>query len=496
MTEDLALISATALAALYRSGKASPVEATKAVLAHIEAFNPLLNAFCWLDPEAALTAARASEERWHRGAPKSGIDGIPTTVKDLSVTRGWPTRRGSLAIGPHGPWLEDAPSVARMREAGAVLIGKSCTAEFGNMAGRTLSPLCGVTRNPWDPKLTPGGSSGGAAASLAAGMGTLALASDASGSIRAPSSHSGVFGLKTTAGSVPDYPSSYYGLKAVIGPMARTVADAALCMSIITRPDARDSYALPTSTDDFLGVLDRGIKGLRVAYSPTLGYADVDPEVAAIVESAVRLLSELGAEIELVEHVFDEPSHCNNIISSVGMANMFRIFGFTEADKKLMSSHLVERAEFGATLTALDYLAAREEREALGARMRQFHERYDLLVMPTRATPAGSAVASDPQDPRYAARFKHSPFGPAFNLTRQPAASVPVGLTADGLPVGMQVVGPLYSDALVMRVCHAVEMARPFAQPDLAQLRAIPTRGVVPRGIASMMEVLPDVAVA
>jgi aspartyl-tRNA(Asn)/glutamyl-tRNA(Gln) amidotransferase subunit A len=495
MTDDLALASATTLSALYRSRQASPVEATKAVLAQIDALNPLLNTFCWLDPDAALASARASEERWQRGAPKSGVDGIPTTVKDLSIARGWPTRRGSLAIGPRGPWLEDSPSVARMREGGAVILGKTCVPEFGAM-GLTVSPLCGVTRNPWNLAKTPGGSSGGAAASLAAGMGTLALASDASGSIRGPASFTGVFGLKTTFGSVPDYPSSYLGSKAVVGPMARTVADAALCMSVITRPDARDSYALPTPTDDFVGVLERGIKGLRVAYSPTLGFGDVDPEVAAIVESGVKLLRELGAEVDLVEHVFDDPSACNLTISSAGMANMFRVFGFTEADKKLISPHLVERAEFGAKITAVDYLAAREAREALGARMRQFHERYDLLVTTTLATPALGAEEGSPVDPRYR-KFKGvSHFGPAFNLTKQPAASVPVGLTAEGLPVGMQVVGPLYGDALVMRLCHAVEMARPFAQADLARLRAMPVPSAVPRGIASMMEAMPEVAAA
>ncbi len=493
MTEDLALVSATSLSALYRSRQVSPVEATKAVLAQIEALNPLLNAFCWLDPAAALASARASEERWQRGEPKSAVDGIPTTVKDLSVTRGWPTRRGSLGIGPRGPWLEDSPSVARMREGGAVLLGKTCVPEFGAM-GLTKSPLCGVTRSPWNPEKTPGGSSGGAAASLMAGMGTLALASDASGSIRAPASLTGVIGLKTTFGRVPDYPSSYLGSKAVVGPMARTVADAALCLNIITQPDARDSYALPPSGEDYVALLGQGIKSLRVAYSPTLGFGEVDPEVAAIVENGVKLLRELGAEVDIVDHVFDDPAACNATISAAGMANMFRVFGFTEADKKLISPHLIERAEAGARVTALQYLAAREEREALGARMREFHQKYDLLVMPTLATPAVGAEEEKPSDPRYRKFKTLAPFGPAFNLTKQPAASVPVGLTADGMPVGMQVVGALYADAKVLRLCHAIEMAKPFAQPDLARLKDIPVAASVPRGIASMKEALPEVA--
>lgn len=486
-------MSAVSLTALYRSKQASPVEAMKAVLDQVDSLNPLINAFCWLDRDAAMALARGSEARWQSGAPKSVVDGVPTTVKDLSYTRGWPTRRGSLALSARGPWTEDSPSVARMREAGAIIFAKTSVPEFAS-ANLTQSRLCGVTCNPWDPEKTPGGSSGGAAASLAAGMGTVALASDASGSIRSPSSYTGVFGLKTTFGSVPDYPSSYLGSKAVIGPMTRTVADAALCMSIITRPDARDSYALPPGPDDFAAIAGHSIKGLRVAYSPTLGYGAVDSEVAAIVESGVALLRELGAEIDLVERIFDDPAPCNAVISAAGAANMFRVLGIREEDKRLIAPHVVERAEAGARITAVDYLIAREQREALGACMRRFHQRYDALVTPVLAHPALGAGAEMPVDPRYR-KFKGlSAFGPAFNLTRQPAASVPVGLTADGLPVGMQVVGPLYADARVLRICHAIEAARPFVQPDLGRLKAVTVESPIPRGLLSMMEAMPEVA--
>ncbi len=237
--DELALASATELSALFRSRKASPVEALSAVLAQIEALNPAVNAFCWLDPESAMKAARESEQRWRDEAPLSDLDGIPTTVKDLSVTRDWPTRRACYAIPARGPWLEDSPSVARMRDAGAVLIGKTTVPEFG-AAFWTRSEMCGVTRNPWNLEKTPGGSSGGASASLAAGMGTIALGSDAAGSARTPASATSTFGLKSTFGRIPDYPSSYLGTLAVIGPMTRTVADAALCMNAITKPDPRE----------------------------------------------------------------------------------------------------------------------------------------------------------------------------------------------------------------------------------------------------------------
>jgi aspartyl-tRNA(Asn)/glutamyl-tRNA(Gln) amidotransferase subunit A len=494
-TQDLALLSATELSALFRARKASPVEATRAVLAQIDALNPVINAFCWLDPEQALASARASEDRWQRGEPKSPLDGVTATVKDLSVTRGWPTRRGCRAIAARGPWLEDSPSVARMREAGAVLLGKTTVPEFG-AAYWTRSELCGVTRNPWNPHKTPGGSSGGASASLASGMGTIALGSDAAGSARSPASFTGTFGLKTTFGRVPDYPSSYLGTLAVVGPMTRTVADAALCMNVITWGDPRDSYALPQDLNDFSFALTDGLTGLRIAYSPTLGYAEVDPEIAAIVQDGVKLLEDLGATVEVVDHVFDDPSSVLQTIMLPGVANAFRVFGFTEADKALMLPRLVDSAERGARISVLEFLAAREQREQLGAHMRRFHERYDLLVTPTLSIPAIGAEEDEPSDPRYRKIKNRTPFNAAFNLTKQPAASVPVGLTADGLPVGMQVVGALYADALVLRACHAVEMARPFRKPDLDAVRRFPVSAAVPRGLASMHEAQAELAAA
>ncbi len=210
MSDDIALMPAVRLLDHFKKRELSPVEVIQAVFDRIERFNPTLNAFCWLDEKRALGAAKDSEARWMKNEPCGYVDGIPVSVKDLSLTRGWPTRRGSKAIPEDGPWDEDSPSVARMREHGAVLFGKTTVPEFGAKSV-THSPLCGITRNPWNPTKTPGGSSGGAAASVASGMGTIALASDAGGSIRQPSAFTGVFGLKTTFGLVPDYPPSYLG---------------------------------------------------------------------------------------------------------------------------------------------------------------------------------------------------------------------------------------------------------------------------------------------
>lgn len=490
MSIELATLPASQASKLFETGQLSPYEMTSAIIDNIAALNPHINAFCWFDADAALKAARESEARWMRGAALGKLDGITFTVKDLSMTRGWPTRRGCRAIGPEGPWNEDAPSVARMREAGAVLLGKTTVPEFG-ASYVTQSELCGVTRNPWNLRNTPGGSSGGAAASVIAGMGTIALASDAAGSIRGPAAMTGTFGLKTTFGRVPDYPSSYLGSLAVIGPITRTVEDTWLCMNVITRHDSRDSYGLPPEEPD-LPIPDAAgsLTGIRILFSPTLGFAEVEPESAGIVREAVRRLETLGASVDEVDHVMEDPSDILLTIMSAGVANAFRVFKFSDADAAAMSPRLVGTAEFGRKLGMLQYMEACEKREWLGARMRKLHERFDLIVTPTLAVPAVGAESEDSVEARYAGFPNRSPFNFPFNLTKQPAASLPVGMTADGVPVGMQVAGPLYGDRAVLRACLAYQAAFPFAVPDLSEIARTERPAHVPQGLQSMLEAI------
>src|SRR6187551_565398 len=286
LATDLADCSALTLLALYRAGDASPVEATRAVLDRIERFNPLLNAFCHLAPDDALAAARASESRWKAGAPAGDLDGVPVSIKDLILAKGWPTLRGSRTVDPKQSWNVDAPATARLREAGAVILGKTTTPEFG-CKGETNSPLTGITRNPWNPQKTSGGSSGGTAAAIASGMGPLSVGTDGAGSVRIPAGFCGNFGLKPSFGRVPAYPLSPMGTVAHLGPHTMSVANAALMMNVLKRPDARDWTSLPYDDRDYLQGLDDGVKGLRIAFSPTLGYAKVDAEVAAAVAAAV-----------------------------------------------------------------------------------------------------------------------------------------------------------------------------------------------------------------
>ena len=275
--DSLEWATATELVAAYRAHEVSPVEVTQAALDAIEKGDSAINAWCLVDQESALKDARASEARWQLGQPQGLADGVPTSIKDLMLTRGWPTVRGSKLISPESSdWTEDAPSVARLRENGAVLLGKVTSPEFG-WKGVTHGPLTGITRNPWDHSKTSGGSSGGSAAAVAAGMGAWSVGTDGGGSVRIPASFTGVVGLKPTYGVIPLYPASPFGTLAHAGPLTRTVADAALMLDVLAAPDPRDWSALAAPTTSFRAGLNRGVHGLRIAFSSNLGYGTNDP---------------------------------------------------------------------------------------------------------------------------------------------------------------------------------------------------------------------------
>jgi aspartyl-tRNA(Asn)/glutamyl-tRNA(Gln) amidotransferase subunit A len=315
--------TATQLLALYRSGQASPTEATQAVLARIEQLNPRLNAYCLVDATSALASAAASTERWRRAEPAGPLDGVPVSIKDLILTRGWPTRRGSRTVDPDQPWDTDAPATARLREAGAVLLGKTTTPEFG-CKGETNSPLTGVSRNPWNLARTPGGSSGGTAAAVAAGLGPLSVGTDGAGSVRIPAAFCGNVGLKPSFGRVPAYPLSPFGTVAHLGPHAMSVADVALMLNVLAQPDPRDWTSLPPDGRDWRIGLEDGVRGLRIAWSPTLGYAkNVHPEVAAACAGAAQTLAELGARVEAQDPGIADPLDICTGLWFVGAATVW-----------------------------------------------------------------------------------------------------------------------------------------------------------------------------
>jgi aspartyl-tRNA(Asn)/glutamyl-tRNA(Gln) amidotransferase subunit A len=456
MTSRLHRLSAADLLRGYRSRRISPVEATKAMLEQICAKDGAINAMCLVDERATLQSARASERRWLKGSPLSQVDGVPVLVKDIILTKGWPTLRGSRTVDKSQPWTEDGPSVARLREHGAVFIGKTTTPEFG-WKGVTDSPLSGVTRNPWDVSKTPGGSSGGSAAAVAAGFAPLALGTDGGGSIRIPAGFTGIFGLKPSFGRVPAYPLSPFGTVAHVGPMTRTVEDAAIMMNVIAKSDARDWHALPYDGRDFTKALAGGVSGLRVAFSPRLGGHKVEAEVAGLVRAAVDALSGLGARVEETDPGFDDPSGIFRVLWWSGARNL--LSGLPKRKKALLDPGLADVLEQSMAISLEQYFDAVKGRGALGSRMRLFMQRFDLLVTPCLPIPAFEAGVLAPREDGTGKWVDWTPFTYPFNLSQQPAASVPCGYTKAGLPVGLQIVGRMFDDWTVLRAAHAYERA-------------------------------------
>jgi aspartyl-tRNA(Asn)/glutamyl-tRNA(Gln) amidotransferase subunit A len=457
MTTELTELTAVELLDGYRRREFSPVDATRATLDRAEEIQPAVNAFVRLDAEGALASAAESAERWRRGEPSGLLDGVPVTVKDILLQRGTPTLRGSKTIAEQGSWGEDAPSVARLREHGAVFIGKTTTPEFG-WKGVTDSLLSGITRNPHDPSRTAGGSSGGSAAAVALGAGPLSLGTDGGGSVRIPASFCGIFGLKPTYGRVPLYPASAFGTLSHVGPMARDAADAALLLDVIGVPDARDWSGLDRPPGSFSKGLAHGIQGLRIAYSPSLGgQVAVRPAVAAAVRRGVERLAALGAYVEETDPDFSDPVDAFHTLWFSGAARVTQ--KLAPQQRELLDPGLREICATGAGFSALDYLAAVDARMELGRRTGLFHERYDLLVTPTLPITAFEAGVEVPKGSGHRRWTGWTPFTYPFNLTQQPAATVPVGSDGDGLPIGMQIVGARHRDELVLRAAHALDGA-------------------------------------
>lgn len=467
---DLTQCTATQLLGLYRSGQASPVEATQAVLQRIARLNPLLNAFCLIDESAAMASAHLSEARWqaHRrsGADVLPLDGVPLSIKDLILSQGWPTLRGSKTVNPDQPWEVDAPVTARLREAGAVLLGKTTTPEFG-CKGETNSLLTGISRNPWNTEHTPGGSSGGASAAVSAGLGPLAIGTDGAGSVRIPAAFCGNVGLKPSFGRVPAYPLSPFGSVAHLGPHAMTVEDAALLMNTIALPDARDWTSLPFDGVDYVAGLKGGVKGLRVAYSPTLGYAkNIDPEIAAATAQAAKHLQDLGAVVEQVDPLNEDPL---DITTGLWFAGAYQVWrSLSPAQQAVTDPDFKAQAELGSKLDVNAIHALNQRRGVLGSHLRQFMQRFDLILTPSTAVTAFKALPAGHSPMDAQAMLGWTPFSYPFNLSQQPAISLPCGLSSHGLPMGVQLVGPMFGDALVLQAAQALQACYPMQRPVLS----------------------------
>ncbi len=459
--EDLCFTPATELSRAIRARQLSPVELMQAVLARAERLNPALNAICTPTFDAALAGAKRAEAALTRGAPVRLLHGLPMTIKDLALTRGVRSMGGSVLYRERVPQI-DHVHVERLHAAGGIMIGKTTVSELG-WKGNGDSPVTGITHNPWKRGMNAGGSSGGAAACAAAGIAPLHQGSDGAGSVRMPAAFCGVYGLKPSFGRIPYYPMPNNGLISHVGPLTRTVADAALMLQAMAGPDDRDATSLEAAPADYLGRLDDGIAGLRVAYSPDLGYLKVDREVAEPVAAAARAFAGLGCTVEEVNPGWGDPIALEHCLFAASYAGMIGHLLDEWGDR--MDPGLVAIARHGLTFSAADVFRAQGERLAYYDRVNAFFQRYDLLLTPSLS------VAAFPAERLIPEHWEQHPwdwlrwagFSYPFNLTGQPAATCPCGFTPAGLPVGIQIVGGRFQDLRVLQASRAFEQARPWA---------------------------------
>ncbi len=464
MEAELSFASAMDIAESIRSKKVSVPELTEMFFRRIDELNPKLNAYLALCPDQAMEQSKAAQDSVQRGGPLGPLHGVPISIKDLEVTKDVPSTMGSYLFRDRIPDV-DSVVVERVRQAGAIILGKTNTPEFGQ-SGTTENKLGGPCRNPWNPERTPGGSSGGAASALAAGLGPLAVGSDGGGSIRIPASFSGVFGIKPSQGRVPRYggygrPAANYFSQS--GPMSRTVADTALLLQVLAGQDFRDPTSMREALPDCLANLNGGVQGWRIAWSADMGYAAVDPEVISVAGQAARVFEELGATVEEPELVIDNPFPAFWDLFATGTYTSYGHLLDDHRDE--FSDYALRSIEHGAGVTGADMSRAMLRLDQLRRQMEVFFDDYDLLLTPTMAVPAfpieqrPTVIAGREVDPFWG----YLPFTFPINMTGQTASSVPCGFSAEGMPIGLHLIGPRGSEAKVLQASAAFEQARPWS---------------------------------
>lgn len=462
---DLAFTPASRLLEMMDAGEVSSVELTEMYLRRIEEFNPRLNAYLTVSADEAMAQAREADAARARGE-RAPMLGIPTSIKDLEATKGIRSTMGSLVFDEMVP-DRDSVLVERVKAAGAVILGKTNTPEFG-LLGVTQNRLGDPCCNPWDPTRTSGGSSGGAAAAVIAGLSSVAPGTDGGGSVRLPSSFCGLYGLKPTLGRVPragGFGKPSPNLTSQAGPMARTVQDAALLLQVLAGHDSRDPSSLRSATPDYSAGLGQSIQGLRIAWSPDLGYCPVDPQVLEATASAAQMFQEFGCVVEETDFSLDNPlPPFYDIFYSNNFASWGHLLdqspdGLTDYGRTFL--------EHGSHATGADFARAIAAVEVMKSKLADLLERYDLLMTPTVAVPAfphgqfptqiGDHVMEDP-------RRGFSPYTRPFNVIGSPAASIPCGMSSEGLPIGLHIVGRHEDEATILRASAAFEQARPWPQ--------------------------------
>lgn len=455
---DTCKLSAVAMSARFAKGDLTPLDATREALARAEAINPKFNAFRVIHGEAALAMAAASTERWKAGRPLSAIDGIPTTLKDAVYVKDWVMRWGSR-ITPNTPCERDSPAVRRLRDAGAVFLGVTTMPEFGFKV-MADSPLTGTTRNPWNPDLSPAGSSSGAAVAAATGAGTLHLGSDGGGSIRMPASMTGVVGLKPTFGRVASYPPSPFGTLSHIGPLTRSVEDAALMIEIMAGRDIDDWLQSPGELPS-MALQEGTLKGARVGYWSKSYDGDVHPEVAAAVKQAAHDLEKLGARIEPFT---PPPEDLREMFGTLWFAlSANRVAAMPPGLVAACDHRFVEDANLGKEISAAKYVEADLRRVKFGIAMDRLLSEFDLVISPTTAVPAFAAEDQMPLELFIERTINSNCFTFPINASQQPAISVPCGMTKDGRPIGLQIIGPRGGEGRVMSAARDYTRAHPWA---------------------------------
>ena len=453
--------TAVELTAAIRAGKISAIEAVQASLSRAQDQQHTVNSFVTLSPELALEQARAADAARAAGRSLGALHGLPISVKDLIAVKGLRFTSGSRAMANNIAAVS-APSVERIIAAGACVIGKTTTSEFGCKAVGD-SPLTGTTRNPWNLSKTPGGSSCGAAASVVAGVTPVALGTDGGGSIRIPASLSGLFGIKAQFARVPIFPVSATPTLAHVGPLAKTVRDAALLLSVISGHDARDPFAVAGPVPDYLGACGQSVKGMRIAWSETLGYARPDPEIVEITRRAAAVFAELGCTVVEVDKVLDNDPvdlWISEFYAGVGV----RLKKVLAEQRDLLDPAVADVLRAALDQTSEEYYTKVFRRYELREKLRAFFDNYDLLLSPATPTAAFDVGLNTPPalTDRNIVSWVYYTY--PFNLTGQPAASIPVGFTREGLPVGLQMVGRINSEVDIFRAAAAYEAARPWAE--------------------------------
>ncbi len=460
MSDDLCFMPATEMLARYRDRSLSPVEVTTAVLAQIERVDPAVNAYVTVTGELALEQAKLAEQSW-QGGVAGELLGVPISIKDLTPTKGIRTTRGSKL---YENWIPDSDAifVERVKNAGSIMLGKTNSPEFG-WKGETTNLVSGTTRNPWNLERTAGGSTGGGSAAIAAGMGPLTQGGDGAGSIRIPSSFCGIYGLKPSFALVPTFPPSSIGDVAHLGPMTRTVADAALLLNVVAGEDPRDRLSWSSNLDYLTSCENRSLKGWRIAWSPDLGYAAIEPEIAAICEQQLQVLRDLGAEVVESHPMLSDPWQIIDDMWSAAMGSM-HMDDLSEVAEQIDPGRK-KVVEYGLTISGAMLTRQHQRRAEYYEAWRQFMLDFDLFVCPTMPCSAFAAGLDFP--PEIAGRamtyLGWTAFTYPFNLTGMPAASVPCGFATDGMPVGLQLIGGWHDDASVISASAAFEAAAPWA---------------------------------